>query len=665
MRRTGVWLALLFLAAAPALAVETSIFNIRTGAHPTGTLVSVGEQTDIIVTASGRFGFCAQELVGQAPPPYPYMSCGVWVYTNGTHVGQLSKGDLVRITGRYEEYFGLSEINVITAGDDGSFEVVGSAPVPDPVHVTIADINTQGPFGEAFESVLVKVDINDQTLFARAADNFSEWYLSTSPVIGQGDSILIDSYSSDPSPEGDFDYVIPPEGTEISFVQGMLTYNYSNFKIAPRSCVTDLGLDCPPALRGAWAYSSTQVDVLFAVPVDEASAEDEINYYFESPLTVLAANRDEVDHRLVHLTTSAQTPGTGEILYVEGVLSEGGLVPVPANAQASFTQGVLSLYNIQYVPNVLQGNSPYNNKTVTTTGRVAAVDGNVYYLQQGDAGPFKHLQARVAPYGELAVGDSVILAGRVQEYFNSTYIGYWAGVQLWQNLGPATDPVVTTDVTADQIIYNAFPVVTEPWRPSNNLPEPWEDALVRLSEPAYADSVDGEALLYGDWWLLAGTDSCRTDILNNLNDFGDLMTPRGLIVGDTVDMTGILRYEFTLYRIVPRDAGDMVILHSNMGVEDLPRPALASLGQNQPNPFGSGTTFRFRLEDAATVSAEIFDVTGACVRQLLRDLPARAGEHIVHWDGRTDAGARAAAGTYFYRVTVDGRSEARQMVRIE
>jgi len=665
MRRTAGLLALLLLAAAPAIAVDTNIYNIRTGAHSTGTLVTVGELTDVVVTASGRFGFCVQELVGLAPPPYTYMYCGLWVYTNGTHVGQLKKGDLVAVTGLTEEYFGLTEINVVTAGGDGDYAVVGSAPVPAPVHLRIADINDTGPFNEAFESILVRVDLNDPTLYARARDSFNEWYLSTSPTIGQGDSILIDSYSADPSPDGDFDYVIPPEGTLLSYVQGMLTYNYSKFKIAPRNCVEDLGMACAPALRGAWARSNAQVDVLFAVPVDPASAGNPNNYYFESPLAVLGAARDAIDPRLVHLTTSAQTPGTGDILYVEDVLSEGDLVPVPPNAQASFTQGLLSLYDIQYVPNVLQGNSPYNNKIVTTSGRVAAVDGNSYYLQEGDAGPFKHLYARVAPYGSLAVGDSVLLAGRVLEYFNSTYIGYSAGVQLWENLGPATSPVIAHPVTAGQIIYNAFPVTGQPWRPGNNLPEPWEDALVHLTTPVYADSVAAQAALYGEWWLLAGTDSCRTDIRHSLNDFGDLLSPRGLWVGDSLDMTGILRYEYTLYRLVPRDQSDIVILHSNMGVNEIPRDLLASLSQNHPNPFAGGTTLRFRLEDHATVSAEVFDVTGACVRRLLDRQPARAGEHMVHWDGRTDRGLRAEAGTYFYRLTVDGRSEARQMVRID
>ena len=43
-----------------------------------------------------------------------------------------------------------------------------------------------------------------------------------------------------------------------------------------------------------------------------------------------------------------------------------------------------------------------------------------------------------------------------------------------------------------------------------------EDALVRLIEPAYVDSVAND-WQFGEWWLLVGTDSCRTDIDDDIN----------------------------------------------------------------------------------------------------------------------------------------------------
>jgi len=672
MRRTAAVVAVLLalMTSASWAAQQANIYQIQTGSFAEGTEVTVGELTDVVVTASGRFGFCIQEVDGLAPPPYEEMYCGIWVYTDGTHVGAVSKGDLVVVTGNYDEYYDLSEIDVDGAAN-GSYEVVGSATVPEPVELNIVDINTEGPFGEQFESVLVRVDSDDSSLFARNPNFYGEWYLSTDAAVGQGDSIMVDSYSADPSPEGDFDYPLPEEGDEFTFLAGMLTYSYGNFKIAPRSCSLDLGFPCPPVLRGAWAYDASRVDVLFAVPVDEISAEDPINYYFESGLEVLTAARDESDHRLVHLTTGTQVSGLGDILYVEDVLSEGDLVPVPLDAQASFAQGITSIYQIQHVDDLIDDASPFDGAIVTTTGRVAWVDGNAYYLQQGDAGPFMHLHGRVAPYGTLAVGDSIKFAGVVDEYFGATYVGFAAGIQYWENLGPATDPVVTTELTADQMIFNAYPNDNPEWPwpggPGDNSPEPYEDALVHLSQVAYADSVDGEARLFGEWWLFVGDDSCRTDIMHDLNGFGGDLSPRGLQVGDSLDLTGILRYEVSLYRLIPRMESDVVIVHSNMGIgDDLYPLTKATLSQNQPNPFVTATTMRLRLEDPAdAVSCEIYDVTGACVRHLLEEMPLRAGETTLHWDGRSDLGRQMPSGTYFYRLTVDGRSEARQMIRID
>lgn len=657
------FLSLLALAVLPAsaMAVVTTIYNIQLGYHAINDQVTV---ENVVVTGSGRFGFFIQEV--NPHPVWGRMYSGIWVFTNGSHLGLVRRGDLVNVTGAYAEYFNFSEIDVYHAPCGTqyscSYEVVGAASVPAPVGVRIADVNNIGPYNEAYESVLIRVDSADNTLFSRAPDAYDEWYIGTDPqqYPGVGDSILVDLYSADP--EGDFDYTIPEEGTQLSYLQGMLVYNYSAFKIAPRNCPEDMGMACPPELRGLWAYSNTRVDLSFAVNVDEASAENEANYSFDSLLPVLSADRDDTNHRIVHLTTGPQTPGRVDVAYVEGVLSETGLVPMPP-AEMTFAQGLTSIYAIQYVDDPVQDESPYYNIVCTVTGRVAAVEGNYYFLQEGDAGPYKSLYVRVARTGDLAVGDSVKVAGRVTEYYYSTYLSFTPGVQLYENLGPASSPVVTTDLPPTDLLYDSYN--------NGNLTEAWEDALVRIAPtplvPAYVDSVNGESALYGDWWLLYGAslaDSCRTDIIHPLNGDGEIHyrpTP-----GDSIIVTGICRYEYNIYRVVPRSQGDIEIIFGAGVGDDTALPAGQKLLTNRPNPFAATTAINFRLNsDAAAVSLEIFDVTGACVRHLLRSVPLQAGAHALSWDGRDDGGAPMAAGGYFYRLTVDGRSEARQMIRLD
>ena len=80
-----------------------------------------------------------------------------------------------------------------------------------------------------------------------------------------------------------------------------------------------------------------------------------------------------------------------------------------------------------------------------------------------------------------------------------------------------------------------------------------------------------------------------------------------------------------------------------------------------PNPFRPKTELRFELPVGGPVDLTICDVSGALVRRLLvGDLGA--GPHVVTWDGRDDAGSRAASGTYFYRLRAGSRQASGSVV---
>jgi hypothetical protein len=93
-------------------------------------------------------------------------------------------------------------------------------------------------------------------------------------------------------------------------------------------------------------------------------------------------------------------------------------------------------------------------------------------------------------------------------------------------------------------------------------------------------------------------------------------------------------------------------------VTDTPiAPSTASLAfampQNEPNPFGTGTTIRYSLPHEGKVALKVFDVGGRQVRTLV-DTQVPAGAHAVTWDGRDNRGARLSSGVYFYRLEVNG-----------
>lgn len=88
-----------------------------------------------------------------------------------------------------------------------------------------------------------------------------------------------------------------------------------------------------------------------------------------------------------------------------------------------------------------------------------------------------------------------------------------------------------------------------------------------------------------------------------------------------------------------------------------------SLLQNYPNPFNPSTVIAFTLPRAGQASVAIYDLNGRQVRKLV-DRNFAAGSHELRWDGLTESGVPAAAGTYFYQARCDEQTLTRKMLLI-
>jgi hypothetical protein len=89
-------------------------------------------------------------------------------------------------------------------------------------------------------------------------------------------------------------------------------------------------------------------------------------------------------------------------------------------------------------------------------------------------------------------------------------------------------------------------------------------------------------------------------------------------------------------------------------------PRALELAQNAPNPFNPRTSIAYELPHAGPVLLRIYSVSGRQVRTLVNAVQP-AGPYRVLWDGHDDAGRAQASGTYFYRLTVDGKTLVRKM----
>ena len=635
------------LGASPAAAQqEYTIWDIQLGLVPENTVCLLDS---VVVTGVGFYGYFVQEP--NAHPTWDRQYSGVWVYTNQLH--SFHKGDLVTLRGTYKEYFASTEIDVPAAGSLGLQVYLGQAAIPPPVPCLISEINDTGAFAEAYECVFVKVDRVDNQLYAGQEDGTlrKNWPLHT--TITGGDTLFI--YHENSRAGDDFEYDSPDSGAVITFVQGILQYNYNQYKIAPRDCETDIGGSCKPKLRGAYSTSATTMNVQFGVEVDEATAENPANYELASGYAVLSAQRDDLLHKMVHLTTQALPAGDPEQIIVNGVLSESG-VPGAPNQTYDFRSGITPIYNVQYVANpAVNDASPLNLQVVTLQGRVTATEGNYYYLQDDNGGPWDGMYSRVAKTGDVRIGDEVQVSGEVYEYFGLTELRFKPGIDNFRNFGLSQTAVAVNNVTTPQIRY----------RDLNRTAEPFEDCLVKLSTATIMDSIPGVAgPYYGEWLLRQGAFPDTAGI--DLN--GILQVSYDPCPGNIINATGILRYAFSQYRISPRTGrgNDIIeIFHvpncAQTGVDESAPAAALALRQNAPNPFESGTAIGFALPRNARVQLEVIDVGGRIVRTLA-SAPLTAGEHTYAWDATNDQGQRVAAGAYFYRLRVDGENMSRRMV---
>ncbi len=638
----------LIILATPANADDT-IYDIQLGVYEVGTPVSV---EGVVVTGVGRYGFVCQE-----PDPHPdweWQYSGIWVYTST--IPTVRRGDLVDITAEYQEYYELSELDVFNAG--GTVTKVGTATEPAPVELLMTDVNNVGAFSEAYESVIIRVDLVDDTLYPRDIDGNSDWWLRPDPDAIDDLSLKMDSFSG--LPYADFVYDIPDTvGVILSFAQGMLTYNFNEYKLAPRNCDEDLGMACKPRLRGAYATSSTGVNCQFGVALNQESAETVANYQLTSGLSIYTATLDPEDSKRVMLTTDDLGNGEEEEIIVSNIISDQG-AQMDEPESRPFRTGYTPIETIQFVSNPGTTDiSPLFNEVVTVRGRVTGLDGNNYYfLQDSDGGMWDGIYIYVAKQSPLSVGRNVIVAGRINEYNGMTEISYSSGVDYYVDLGYNTS-VDTNPVTATDV----------PYRGAERTAEPWEGCLVRM-ESARLDSLEGLVGPYFDEWLLFQDGYADTSMM----DMAEINGTKGYdaCIGDEINLTGLLGPYFDTYSIWPRTGRgiDIEVIYDNpacepTGAQEVPPAARGASLRSDPNPFNPRTTIRFRLDVGEPIHLDILDPSGRVVRTLIADADGKAGFHQIVWDGRDDAGHPVGTGTYFARLqTTDGYA-ARKMILLK
>jgi hypothetical protein len=628
----AVVLVLLPLVAA-ADYLPTTIYLIQQGTYAVGTNVEVDS---VIVTGVDlkptTFGFTAQELPGG---PYSGILCYMsYDRPDTVSGGGIEIGDIVRVRGYYDEYFDQSEIQV----DQVTIRQKNYA-VPACTLLSCGDLGyslSDSLFAEQWEGVLICVD-TVQVINHGTPPEYAEWTVEEyhyDPGIGLGDSLMIDDKLIDPTLSP------PPLGDTLSSITGVYAYEYDYYRVWPRS-VDDLvfmGATPGPHLLIAYATSNTTIQAVFDRPLNQASAETKANYFLDSGNNITLAQL-LADTKTVKLTTNPVVGVYSEILRACNIQAAGG-GSMPGCESSEFYAGITPISYIQTPAHSGTDSSQVEGEQVTVAGVVTGSSfsfGGPFFMQDAP-GPWNGMYVYM-PQARYDVGDSVVISGIVQEYYNwteMTSIDYAKRYVVGASVGLTVVP--------PESLTNSSPVA-----------ESYENVLVQLDSVEVLTFLDS----FGEWTAGIAPDTV------NIGDFaveaGDGYDYPGL--GSWARITGCYRYYFT-YRIEPRDSADTEILvPCSASIKD-GRQASLRLYQNRPNPFETATAIRFALPSNARARLAVYDVAGRLVR-VVADEVMPAGEHTVQWDGRDSHGSMAGPGIYFCRLATPERSLQNKMVLLK
>ncbi len=269
------------------------------------------------------------------------------------------------------------------------------------------------------------------------------------------------------------------------------------------------------------------------------------------------------------ITADSTSATAGFILSVKSTVGADQL-QVDSFVVTAISTPVYSIYQIQYTT-AGNGDSPYNNQTVSTGGIVTAVDASAYWVQSG-TGPWTGVyvfDATNAP--SLAIGDSVTFTALVTEYFNLTELKNVASfIKVSSgNTVPAVSAISTSNA---------------------NL-EDYEGVLVKVSS---ATCTVGNGA--GNQWVV--NDGSGTVFVD------DEMYAYTASVGAVYEVTGPAHYAFSERKIEPRMSSDVLV---TTGINSVNSNGSVKL---YPNPSNGNVTV---LNVIANDVVNVFDVSGKLV----------------------------------------------------
>ncbi|PLX04472.1 MAG: hypothetical protein C0594_09200, partial [Marinilabiliales bacterium] len=450
-------------------------------------------------------------------------------------------GDSITFTCEVTEYYDLTELTNVSG-----YTVVSTG---NTVPATV--IGTGDASAEMYESVLVKFETAE---CVDANVGYGMWNINNGATLA--DTVYVDD---------DLYAYTPTQGTNYD-VTGVMYYSYSEWKALPRNANDVIE-------SGSAGSQAEIVTFTFAEQTGPATITSA-----GGTVAIEVANGTDVTNLTPTITVSTGAtidPASGvaqdfSSAFTYTVTAQDATTKVwTVTVTEASASGYTSIYDIQYTADA-SGDSPYATQTVETGGIVTGVKSGAYWMQSG-TGPWTGIYV-FDMNNTPSVGDSVTFSAEVSEYYNLTELSYVTNYNVVSSGNVVPETVIGTGDGGQEM---------------------YESVLVKFES---AECVNANAG-YGMWTINNGTPT--TDDLY-VDDDLYAYTPTQ---GTSYDVTGIMYYNFSEWKVIPRDVNDVTVL----GINEINGTSGISM---YPNPTDSYIVLE-NMNEGSVIT--ITDVTGKTV----------------------------------------------------
>ena len=684
-----------------------------------GIVVTPGNASEVasgsVQGGSRPFFFIVDTATNGAAGPFKGMEI-MGAYRNAQNqlvplpnVELLIPGDLIEFTGKVTEFNHGTQMEPNSVN---SLVILGSRPAPAPATVLLSQLNDAmrvniPTTGEQWENAFVEF----QNVTVTEVLPFSGNRVSFNVVDGQGNKINVSDrflaqklpswQTVNPaSPQTSGSFTPPVPGTFYSSLKGMVRHDGNGcFPNAGTTRGYELNPFAASHYQIAYAppyISNFDRDPFLPTPnqsvdftcniTDFDGTVDSVHFYYSSNSATLPSQFTKVTMPLVAGSTDdyaytlpAFPNGTLVRYYIRAKDNAGNksFYPVTSVGQAepnyeyyTVRTGGPKIYDIQYS---LASNSasPLVGREVTIKGIVTSSTKNYdlgyLYIQDENGGPYSGIWLVGSGIANYYRGEEVNVTGTVEEYFNMTRLV----VSSMSKTGRWVAPTATVVDPTDSISKLNFG-----W-------EKWEGCLVRLQDPANGKlHISQTNLGFGDYAVSAipGASRARSTMVlagrQSGTAFSSLwvqpvtslaydtidgfMEVDPLVVSDTMNMDaleGIVFFGFSNYRVLPRNNDDFIGFNVDLDSTNLATSPLIGIEEGTPSlqafvrPNPARSSLWIDGLNTGTLQVEMTDIYGRIVLQTT----------LANGERRLDVG-HLAAGTYWVRVTHNGRTSVAQCV---